>query len=120
LKAGLAAVDLGASSTQSPALASALDTIEYNIQNIDLAESLASALSKDRDTLLKLTGDMALAYRTGGGELIRYRIFVPVEYDRSKRYSAVIALHSGEGDKAYFEQEACPGEGLHCRLPERG
>ena len=154
LKARLAAVEQQTASGRSPAAVSAVDTIQSNVQDLELertrfewgfqrefqplavylsvraapennswadfpefrgrvhypedlelAETLAGALGTDRQAVMKLSGDKSLAYRTSAGELIRYRIFVPLGYDGSKRYALIIALHSGEGDSFYFDHE---------------
>jgi dipeptidyl aminopeptidase/acylaminoacyl peptidase len=75
-------------------------------EDVAFAESLIDGLATDPDTLLKRSGDMAEAYRSAvDGQLLRYRIYVPRGYDRSKKYSLIVALHSGGGDSTYFEWE---------------
>jgi pimeloyl-ACP methyl ester carboxylesterase len=75
-------------------------------QDVDLAESLVTALAADSDALLERSGDMALACESSkNDELLRYRIFVPEGYDRARKYSLIVALHSGAGDGEFFEFE---------------
>jgi poly(3-hydroxybutyrate) depolymerase len=71
-----------------------------------LAESLADALARRSDPPLQPTGDTQQAYLASDNELVRYRIFVPVGYDATRRYPLVIAIHSGAGAGTYFDWEA--------------
>jgi hypothetical protein len=84
-------------------------------QDVDLAESLVTALAADSDALLKRSGDMALACASSkNDELLRYRIFVPEGYDPARKYSLIVALHSGAGDGEFFEFE-----NIVARTPDR-
>jgi ankyrin repeat protein len=75
-------------------------------EDVDLAESLVTALATDPDTVLRRSGDMALASASSrNDELLRYRIFVPDGYNRARKYALIVALHSGGGDGEFFEFE---------------
>jgi poly(3-hydroxybutyrate) depolymerase len=72
-------------------------------EDILFAESLAGALRTDHDALLKQRGERIFAARSKKDRtLLRYRIYVPPGYDGAKRYSLVLALHSGFSDDEFF------------------
>ena len=75
-------------------------------EDVVLAESLATALARGSDAPLHPSGDTQQAYLAPDGELVRYRIFVPVGYDATRRYPVIIAIHSGAGPGTYFDWEA--------------
>jgi predicted peptidase len=89
-------------------------------QDIDFAESLVTALAADPNALLKRSGEMPLACGSmKSDELLRYRMFVPKEYNRTKKYSLIVALHSGGGDGEFFEFEKLFA-GASDQSPENG
>jgi hypothetical protein len=75
-------------------------------EDVALAESSADALARDSDAPLYPSGDTQQAYLAPDGELVRYRIFVPVGYDVTRRYPLMVAIHSGAGPGTYFDWEA--------------
>jgi predicted esterase len=70
---------------------------------LDTASKLATALNEGRDPLAGATGDLRLAYRTTfDGKLVPYRVYVPTNYDKSKRYPMITLLHGAGGDENNF------------------
>ena len=80
-------------------------------EDIPFAETLAAALVAGNDPLLTQTGDMQQAYRAADRVLVRYRIFLPSNYDPNRKYPLIVALHSGAGEGTYFEWEALQSGG---------
>ena len=70
---------------------------------LEQAEELVSALSRGRDPLRTMRGDLRLAYRSGADRaLVPFRILVPEDYNPRERYPLVIALHGAGGDENTF------------------
>ena len=72
-----------------------------NLPNdLKLAQDFIHSLEAGDDPLAIKTGDMRQAYRSSvDGTLQPYRILVPENFDRSKEYPLVIALHGHTGDE---------------------
>lgn len=69
------------------------------------AAAYTAALKKGGDPLAEATGDLRLAYRSSyDGKLVPYRIYIPSNYQPSKPYPIVLALHGAGGDEnSFFE-----------------
>ena len=68
--------------------------------DIDLAETLSSALLEGKDPLKKSTGDFHLAYRSAvDSQLVPYRIFVPEGYTPDRSWPLIIGLHGASGSE---------------------
>ncbi|MCY3871622.1 MAG: hypothetical protein OXG87_18905 [Gemmatimonadetes bacterium] len=68
--------------------------------DIDLAETLSSALLSGEDPLEKSTGDFHLAYRSAvDSQLVPYRIFVPEGYTPDRSWPLIIGLHGASGSE---------------------
>ena len=68
--------------------------------DIELAETLSSALFEKKDPLKKSTGDFHLAYRSAvDSQLVPYRIFVPEGYTPDRSWPLVIGLHGASGSE---------------------
>jgi predicted peptidase len=67
------------------------------------ATLLATSAKEGQDTLRSAHGDLALAYRsTFDGQLVPYRVYVPTNYDASKKYPLVVLLHGAGGSETDF------------------
>jgi predicted esterase len=67
------------------------------------ATQLATALKEGQDPLANATGDLGMAYRSSfDGQLVPYRVYVPTNYDKSKKYALVVLLHGAGGDETNF------------------
>jgi predicted esterase len=67
------------------------------------ASERAAALKQGRDPLAGATGDLHLAYRSSfDGKLVPYRVFIPLSYDKSKKYPLVVLLHGAGADENSF------------------
>jgi poly(3-hydroxybutyrate) depolymerase len=67
------------------------------------ATLLATSAREGQDTLATARGDLALAYRsTFDGKLVPYRVYVPTNYDKSKKYPLVVLLHGAGGSETDF------------------
>jgi predicted esterase len=67
------------------------------------ATLLATSAKEGQDTLRTAHGDLALAYRsTFDGQLVPYRVYVPTNYDASKKYPLVVLLHGAGGSETDF------------------
>ena len=68
--------------------------------DIDLAETLSSALLEGKDPLKKSTGDFHLAYQSAvDSQLVPYRIFVPEGYTPDRSWPLIIGLHGASGSE---------------------
>ena len=68
--------------------------------DIDLAETLSSALLDGKDPLKKSTGDFHLAYHSAvDSQLVPYRIFVPEGYTPDRSWPLIIGLHGASGSE---------------------
>ncbi|MDE2701468.1 MAG: hypothetical protein OXI23_21555, partial [Gemmatimonadota bacterium] len=68
--------------------------------DIDLAETLSSALLAGEDPLKKSTGDFHLAYQSAvDSQLVPYRIFVPEGYTPDRSWPLIIGLHGASGSE---------------------
>ena len=68
--------------------------------DIDLAETLSSALLEGKDPLKKSTGDFHLAYQSAvDSQLVPYRIFVPEGYTPDQSWPLIIGLHGASGSE---------------------
>ena len=67
------------------------------------ATALATALKEGQDPFATATGDLPQAYRSSfDGKLVPYRIYLPTQYSRSKKYPLVVLLHGAGGDETNF------------------
>lgn len=67
------------------------------------ATLLTAALKEGQDPISNARGDVGMAYRSGfDGKLVPYRIYVPKNYDKSKKYPLVVLLHGAGGDETNF------------------
>lgn len=67
------------------------------------ATRLATSLKEGQDPLANATGDIGLAYRsTFDGRLVPYRLYVPTNYNKSRKYPLVVLLHGAGGDETNF------------------
>ena len=68
--------------------------------DIDLAETLSSALLEGKDPLKKSTGDFHLAYQSAvDSQLVPYRLFVPEGYTPDRSWPLIIGLHGASGSE---------------------
>ena len=68
--------------------------------DIELAETISSALLEGKDPLKKSTGDFHLAYRSAvDSQLVPYRIFVPEGYTPDQSWPLIIGLHGASGSE---------------------
>ena len=68
--------------------------------DIDLAETLSSALLAGEDPLRKSSGDFHLAYQSAvDSQLVPYRIFVPEGYTPDRSWPLIIGLHGASGSE---------------------
>ncbi|MXX14142.1 MAG: hypothetical protein F4Z86_11960 [Gemmatimonadetes bacterium] len=68
--------------------------------DIDLAETLSSALLAGEDPLKKSSGDFHLAYQSAvDSQLVPYRIFVPEGYTPDRSWPLIIGLHGASGSE---------------------
>ena len=74
--------------------------------DIDLAETLSSALLVGEDPLKKSTGDFHLAYRSAvDSQLVPYRLFVPEGYTPDQSWPLIIGLHGASGsENTWFDR----------------
>jgi predicted esterase len=81
------------------------------------ATGLVTALKEGQDPLATARGDLALAYRSSfDGKLVPYRVYLPTNYDKSKKYPLVVLLHGAGGDETYFLEDY---KGLWPKLAEQ-
>jgi predicted esterase len=103
-------------------LLAALPAAEYGASMIDLvnegqlpvartdlkaaianANSLLDQIAKGENPLKTKSGDIHWAYRSAVDDTLQpYRIFVPANYDKSKKWPLVVALHGMGGDENSF------------------
>jgi predicted esterase len=80
-----------------------LDEAMDYVADLDAATKQAAALQEGRDPLASATGDLHLAYRSSfDGKLVPYRIFIPSNYDKSKKYPLAVLLHGAGADENSF------------------
>src|SRR5258706_11644791 len=81
------------------------------------ATLLTTALKEGQDPVSNARGDVAMAYRSGfDGKLVPYRIYLPKNYDKSKKYPLVVLLHGAGGDETNFMESY---RGLWPKLAEQ-
>ncbi len=67
------------------------------------ATLLTTALKEGQDPLANARGDIGMAYRSGlDGKLVPYRIYLPKNYDKARKYPLVVLLHGAGGDETNF------------------
>ncbi len=67
------------------------------------ANSLLDKIAKGENPLKSNRGDIHWAYRSAVDESLQpYRIFVPANYDKSKKWPLIVALHGMGGDENSF------------------
>ena len=67
------------------------------------ATEKAAALKDGHDPYASARQDLHMAYRsTFDGKLVPYRVYVPSNYDASKKYPLVVLLHGAGGDETNF------------------
>jgi len=70
---------------------------------LDEAIKLAAAIKEGRNPIAEARGPLRLAYRSSfDGKLVPYRVYVPTNYDKSKAYPMIVALHGAGGDENNF------------------
>jgi pimeloyl-ACP methyl ester carboxylesterase len=78
------------------------EAMDYGAE-LDSAIERARALKEGHDPLASATGDLHLAYRSSfDGKLVPYRIFIPSNYDKSRKYPLVVLLHGAGADENSF------------------
>ena len=78
------------------------EAMDYQAE-LDNATERAAALKEGRDPLASATGDLHLAYRSSfDGRLVPYRIFIPSNYDKAKKYPLAVLLHGAGADENSF------------------
>ena len=81
---------------------SASEVMDFDAE-LTRSTKLANTLKENRDALETLRGDNRLAYRSSfDGQLVPYRIYVPSNYDKSKKYPLIMLLHGAGGDENNF------------------
>jgi pimeloyl-ACP methyl ester carboxylesterase len=81
------------------------------------AEKLMASLKTGTDPLTAARGDLFMAYRsTFDGKVVPYRVYVPTNYDASKKYPLVVLLHGAGSDESDFIEAY---EGLWPKLAEQ-
>ena len=67
------------------------------------ATKLATSLKEGQDPFADPRGDVGMAYRSSfDGQLVPYRIYVPRNYDKSRKYPLIVLLHGAGGDETNF------------------
>jgi poly(3-hydroxybutyrate) depolymerase len=67
------------------------------------ATLLTTALKEGQEPLATARGDIGMAYRSVfDGKLVPYRIYVPKNYDKSRKYPLIVLLHGAGGDETNF------------------
>lgn len=67
------------------------------------ATLLVTSLKEGHDPFADAKGDVGMAYRsTFDGQLVPYRVYIPKNYDKSKKYPLVVLLHGAGGDETNF------------------
>ena len=81
---------------------SASEVMDFDAE-LTRSTKLANALKENRNALETLRGDNRLAYRSSfDGQLVPYRIYVPSNYDKAKKYPLIMLLHGAGGDENNF------------------
>jgi len=81
---------------------SASESMDFDAE-LTRATKLATALMENRNALETLRGDNRLAYRSSfDGKLMPYRMYIPSNYDKSKKYPFIMLLHGAGGDENNF------------------
>jgi predicted esterase len=81
---------------------SASEVMDFDAE-LTRATKLAENLKTNRNAVASLRGDLRLAYRSSfDGKLVPYRIYVPSNYDNSKKYPFIMLLHGAGGDENNF------------------
>lgn len=81
---------------------SASEVMDFDAE-LTRATKLAEALKDNRNAVGSLRGDVRLAYRSSfDGKLVPYRIYVPSNYDKAKKYPFIMLLHGAGGDENNF------------------
>ncbi len=80
-------------------------------RDLGFAEALAAGLLKGADPLAAKTGDLRLAYRSGVEQPYQpYRLYLPPNYDASRRWPLILALRSDTGDEGSLFDRCPPGQ----------
>ena len=75
------------------------------ISELDLIDSVITAISKGENPFENERGEIERAYRAGDGTLVPYRIYVPNGYSKASAAPLVILLHGALGDEqSYFSE----------------
>jgi dienelactone hydrolase len=70
---------------------------------LDRVDSVLRALLRGQDPLAGQRGLIERAYRSGDGQLVPYRVYLPKSYDSKSPFPLIIALHGALGDEqSYF------------------
>lgn len=81
---------------------SASEVMDFD-EELTRATKIAEGLKENPKALEALRGDLRLAYRsTFDGKLVPYRIYVPSNYDKAKKYPFIMLLHGAGGDENNF------------------
>ena len=77
-------------------------TMDFGFE-LKRAEGLLGSVSSGRDPLSSAIGDVHLAYKSDlDGMLLPFRIYVPTNYDKSKKYPLIMFLHGANCDENTF------------------
>src|SRR5258708_25913795 len=60
-------------------------------------------MKSGKDPFATATGDLAMAYKSSfDSKLVPYRVYVPTNYNKSKKYPLIVMLHGAGGNETDF------------------